>query len=183
MGYFHEIVPVLCDIWELFYLFLLDSLEKAMANHSSILAWKISWTEEPGGLQSMGSQSQAWLRDQHFWVAIFQTSSSFLTYMVDNCLASASSETFSKYQKPLLFLNVPSSSLIWPMGSQYFDLLGLPDLSSRFRESARFQQFSHRRKEVETNPDMVKSKQDRCGNTNSNKYVNNKTKVVVEQPY
>ena len=27
-----------------------------MANHSSILAWKIPWTEEPGGLQSMGSQ-------------------------------------------------------------------------------------------------------------------------------
>ena len=35
-----------------------DPLEKEMANHSSILAWKIPWTEEPGGLQSMGSQSQ-----------------------------------------------------------------------------------------------------------------------------
>ena len=33
-----------------------DPLEKEMANDSSILAWKISWTEEPGGLQSMGSQ-------------------------------------------------------------------------------------------------------------------------------
>ena len=32
-----------------------DSLEKEMATHSSILAWKIPWTEEPGGLQSMGS--------------------------------------------------------------------------------------------------------------------------------
>ena len=32
-----------------------DPLEKEMAPHSSILAWKISWTEEPGGLQSMGS--------------------------------------------------------------------------------------------------------------------------------
>ena len=31
-------------------------LEKAMAPHSSTLAWKIPWTEEPGGLQSMGSQ-------------------------------------------------------------------------------------------------------------------------------
>ena len=31
-----------------------DSLEKEMATHSSILAWKISWTEEPAGLQSMG---------------------------------------------------------------------------------------------------------------------------------
>ena len=31
-------------------------LEKEMATHSSILAWEISWTEEPGGLQSTGSQ-------------------------------------------------------------------------------------------------------------------------------
>ena len=33
-----------------------DSLEKGMATHSSILAWRIPWTEEPGGPQSMGSQ-------------------------------------------------------------------------------------------------------------------------------
>ena len=33
-----------------------DPLEKGMATHSSILAWVIPWTEEPGGLQSMGSQ-------------------------------------------------------------------------------------------------------------------------------
>ena len=32
------------------------SLEEGMAPHSSILAWEITWTEEPGGLQSMGSQ-------------------------------------------------------------------------------------------------------------------------------
>ena len=32
-----------------------DSLEKEMANYSGVLAWKIPWTEEPGGLQSMGS--------------------------------------------------------------------------------------------------------------------------------
>ena len=31
-------------------------LEEEMATHSSILAWRISWTEEPGGLQSIGSQ-------------------------------------------------------------------------------------------------------------------------------
>ena len=33
-----------------------DPLEKAMATHSSILAWRIPWTDEPGSLQSMGSQ-------------------------------------------------------------------------------------------------------------------------------
>ena len=33
-----------------------DPLEEKMATHSNILAWKIPWTEEPGGLQSIGSQ-------------------------------------------------------------------------------------------------------------------------------
>ena len=35
-----------------------DPLEEEMATHSSILAWRIPWTEEPGGLQSTGSQSR-----------------------------------------------------------------------------------------------------------------------------
>ena len=39
-----------------------DPLEKAMATHSSILAWRIQWTEEPGGLQSIGLQ-----RVRHDW--------------------------------------------------------------------------------------------------------------------
>ena len=38
------------------FLGLEGPLEKEMATHSSILAWKIPWTEEPEGLQSMGSQ-------------------------------------------------------------------------------------------------------------------------------
>ena len=40
-----------------------DPLEKGMATHSSILAWRILWTEEPGGLQSTGSQTV-----RHNWV-------------------------------------------------------------------------------------------------------------------
>ena len=39
-----------------------DLLKKEMAPHSSILAWRIPWTEKPGGLQSMGSQ-----RAKHDW--------------------------------------------------------------------------------------------------------------------
>ena len=38
-----------------------DPLEKGMATHSSILAWRIPWTEKPGGLQSIGPQSQTGL--------------------------------------------------------------------------------------------------------------------------
>ena len=42
-----------------------DPLEKGMAAHSSILAWKIPWTEEPGRLPSMESQCQTQLSDLH----------------------------------------------------------------------------------------------------------------------
>ena len=35
-----------------------DPLEKGMATHSSVLSWEIPWTEEPGGLQFVGSQSR-----------------------------------------------------------------------------------------------------------------------------
>ena len=43
-----------------------DPLEKEMATHSSVLAWKITWREEPGGLQSMGWQRVGWLSDFTF---------------------------------------------------------------------------------------------------------------------
>ena len=43
-----------------------EDLEKGTATHSSVLAWRIPWTEEPGRLQSMGSQSQTQLIDFHF---------------------------------------------------------------------------------------------------------------------
>ena len=43
-----------------------DPLEKEMVTHSSILAWRIPWTEEPGGLQSMGTQ-----RVRHNWPNTF----------------------------------------------------------------------------------------------------------------
>ena len=55
-----------------FYLCIILVAEKAMAPHSSALAWKIPWTEEPGGLQSMGS-----LRVEHDWA----TSLSLFTFM------------------------------------------------------------------------------------------------------
>ena len=40
-----------------------DALEKEMAAHSSILAWRIPWTEEPGGLGPVGSQGPTRVRD------------------------------------------------------------------------------------------------------------------------
>ena len=50
-----------------------DPLEKEVATHSSIIAWKILWTEEPGELQSMGSQTVG-----HDWV----TNTYLLTYLL-----------------------------------------------------------------------------------------------------
>ena len=47
-----------------------DPLEKGMANHSSLLAWRIPWTEEPGGLQSMGSQRVGHNRARTFSVSL-----------------------------------------------------------------------------------------------------------------
>ena len=57
-----------------------DPLEKGMATHSSTLAWKIPWTEEPGGLQSMGSQ-----RVGYDWA----TSLSFLSFFLASDTQSA----------------------------------------------------------------------------------------------
>ena len=48
-------LPVMQETW-IRYLAQEDPLEKGMATHSSILSWRIPWTEEPGGLQSMGLQ-------------------------------------------------------------------------------------------------------------------------------
>ena len=48
-------LPVMQETWVQF-LGQEDPLEKKMATHSSILAWRIPWTEEPGRLQSLGSQ-------------------------------------------------------------------------------------------------------------------------------
>ena len=48
-------LPIMWETWVLF-LDWEDLLEEGVAPHSSILAWRIPWTEEPGGLQSTGSQ-------------------------------------------------------------------------------------------------------------------------------
>ena len=48
-----------------------DPLEKGMTAHSSTFAWRIPWTEDSGGLQSMGSQGQTQLSDYHFHFIVF----------------------------------------------------------------------------------------------------------------
>ena len=77
-----------------------DILEKEMATHSSILAWRIPWIEEPGGLLSMGSQ-----RVRHNWVTNTLYLSRYCT-MIQNiffifCVCSFMYYLCEKYYKPL----------------------------------------------------------------------------------
>ena len=53
--------------------------EKEMATHSSILAWRVPWTKEPGGLQSMGSQ-----RVRHNWVTHIHTHTYILSHIISS---------------------------------------------------------------------------------------------------
>ena len=55
VGFLHPSLSAIQETW-VRSLVGEDALEEGMATHSSILAWRIPWTEEPGGLQSMGSQ-------------------------------------------------------------------------------------------------------------------------------
>ena len=66
-----------------------DLWEKGMATYSSILAWRIPWTEEPGGLQSMGLQ-----RIRHNWVIITFTSPFIVINTFTKC-----KNTCDKFQK------------------------------------------------------------------------------------
>ena len=73
-----------------------DTPEKGMATHSTIFAWRIPWTEEPGGLQSMASQSQSLLND---W---------YNTTMAGTCLTFEETVCFPKW---LSYFKFPSA--VW----------------------------------------------------------------------
>ena len=69
-----------------------DPLEAGMATHSSILAWRIPWTGEPGGLQSMGSQK--------IWTQLSEFTSTCVVYRSsqdDICLILNGIKTYRKY--------------------------------------------------------------------------------------
>ena len=51
----HGVAKTRTRLSDLTFTFHFHALEKEMATHSSVLAWRIPWAEEPGGLQSMGS--------------------------------------------------------------------------------------------------------------------------------
>ena len=96
-----------------------QSLEKGMATHSGILAWRIPWTEEPGRLWSTGSQRvrQDWgLTLSHIWNATyFQTCVHLLTqYYCGNCLFIPSwGRIISRMLLPPLSKQLAAVTLTW----------------------------------------------------------------------
>ena len=82
-----------------------DPLEEDMATHSLILAWRIPWTEDPGGLQSIGSQ-----RVGHDWVTKHSTTQSLFILLNWNFMPLISNSPF-----PLLLVhgNHESTLILW----------------------------------------------------------------------
>ena len=83
-----------------------DALEKEMATHSSTLAWKIPWTEEPGRLQSMGSQkSLTWLSDFTFtlWYKIHSNNSCWVALQPFRSRYTKQSDAFPEFTQQNLW--------------------------------------------------------------------------------
>ena len=99
-----------------------DALEKKMATHSSILAWRIPWTEEPGGLQSMGSQrvGHDWVTNFHFFTfPSLVYWASLVAQMVKNLPAmwEAWVQSLGWEDPPEKGMNTDSSILAWKIPS------------------------------------------------------------------
>ena len=102
-----------------------DPLEKEMATHSSTLAWRIPWTEEPGRLQSMGSQ-----RVRHDWATSLSLSLSVYSchlFLISS--ASVKSLAFLTFIVPIFEWNVALVSLIFLKRSVVFPILLFPSIS------------------------------------------------------
>ena len=104
-----------------------DLLEKEMATHSSILAWKIPWTEEPGRLQSMGSR-----RVRHDWATSYTNFIYTLTVRDTQLNTTDSAFKYPDVQwPPRFFLH----DLSHPCLGYLFDFIAHPFSSSTFSGS------------------------------------------------
>ena len=99
-----------------------DPLEKEMATHSSILAWKIPWTEEPGRLQSMGSQkSRTQLSDFTYLLTYSEGRASQVALVVKNPLSSAEDTRlkFDSWVKKIPWRRAWQPSLVFLPGESH----------------------------------------------------------------
>ena len=93
-----------------------------MATHSSVLAWRIPWTEEPGGLQSLGSQSQTWLKWLSTQVAHTCCCENFT--IISRTLLSLPTETLFPLKNNSAF-SPPLANNILPSISMNLNTLGI----------------------------------------------------------
>ena len=100
-----------------FILVFLGSLEKAVAPHSSTLAWKIPWTEEPGRLQSMGSRrvGHDWATSLPFRPSMCALSVSLITHYLSFCSSSGIGVAISK----AFLWDLPDSIIKWIHGGVF----------------------------------------------------------------
>ena len=94
-------LPAIQETWGQF-LGQEDSLEKGMATHSSILAWRIPWTEEPGGLQYMGSQRvrHDWVTNIFVYQSIIKQNNSLLFFQLCKYISRHKSEELQEIRGP-----------------------------------------------------------------------------------
>ena len=112
-----------------------DSLEREMATHSSVLAWRIPWTEEPGGIQSMGLQ-----RVGHDWATNTHTLCSQRAFLHKNSLrifdTSRNSEKIERKHTlwPFPWKTLHSKGFFFGGGYLYFCFYFLLWIDFRFIE-------------------------------------------------
>ena len=94
---------------------LKDPLEEEMATPSSVLAWKIPWTEEPGGLQSTGSQ-----RDRHDWSDCVHTHKDRAWWML---LEASVQDPVCVEQHCFMWDSAKARLPVWQLGTQWVQLL------------------------------------------------------------
>ena len=91
-----------------------DLLEEEMATHSSILAWRIPWTEDPGGLQSMGSQRDTTKVTQHAHTQAHTTPATGCGIVCEGWRwGGVLTDTYSfQRRKRIVFISLSQSSMI-----------------------------------------------------------------------
>ena len=113
-----QMVKRLPEMWETWVRSLAweDLLEKEMATHSSILAWRTPRTEEPGGLQSMGSQ-----RAGHDWAASLH----FLWYTIGSCMCAKLLQSYVTLWDPVGY-SLPGSSVHGNLQARILEWIVVP---------------------------------------------------------
>ena len=126
---------IYCTSSGIYYNPLEDVAEKAMAPHSSTLAWKIPWTEEPGGLQSMGSWESDTSERLHFHFSLSCIGKGNGNSLQCSCLENPRDEgawwaaVYGVTQSQTRLKWLSSSSSIYYLGILFLDIFIISNFS------------------------------------------------------